>query len=129
VNDGRMERRVTHTLTVGSKCCLMFAALFFVAAGFFLTAPVHVTTAKGSSFDCGSATNRPTDPLAKAICGNSNQIQADKAYALGAAGLVIAVGGLLTFGTHRKVETRFVGSGAGPADGHPSDERETPLGD
>jgi len=124
-----MERRVTRTLTVGSKCCLMIAALFFVAAGFFLTVPVHVTTAKGSPFDCGTATNRPTGALAKAICGDSNQIQTDKAYALAAAGLVSALGGLLTFGTYRKVETRFVGSEAGPAGGHPSDERETPLGD
>ncbi|HEY3013961.1 MAG TPA: hypothetical protein VGJ41_02565 [Nocardioides sp.] len=98
------ERRVRNVPSTGARLCLMIAALFVVAAVYFLLVPVQVTATAGKTFDCGNAMNGPKSSFAQGICGKSNKVNGYKAAATGVGALVTAVGGFLVFGMNRREE-------------------------
>ncbi len=104
--DPQLERRVLRTPSKGAKVALVCAALFLVAAAYFLFSPVRVVAADGGSWDCGTALSAPQDTFGKGLCGRINDVFAARAVAFGVAAVVTGVGGILTFGTEQRVETR-----------------------
>jgi len=104
MTDATPERRVRSVPSTGARLCLMIAALFVVAAVYFLLAPVQVAAANGKTFDCGDAMNGPKSSFAKGVCGSTNKVAGYKATAFGAGGIIVAVGGFLVFGMTRREE-------------------------
>lgn len=109
------ERRVL-SLSPGAGVALTLAALCLVGAGFLLFMGIEKVSDTGFPFLCGSAIERPAEKLARAGCGYLNQNQLLKAGWLAASGVVIAIGGVATFGVRdsSKATTR---SDASPSDG------------
>ena len=91
------ERRVL-SLSPGAGVALTLAALCLVGAGFLLFMGIEKVSDTGFPFLCGTAIDRPASQLAQAGCGYLNQNQLLKAGWLAASGLVIAIGGVATFG-------------------------------
>jgi hypothetical protein len=100
------ERRVASVPSRGARLCLLIAALFVVACGYALLAPVRVPTSSGRLFDCGNAVNGPETTLGTSICGTANDSAAFRAGGLGVAALVVGVGGFLVFGLERREQVR-----------------------
>lgn len=101
------ERRVAASPSVGARICLLIAALFLVAAAYQVLVPQSVIAGAGR-FDCRSAIQGPRTQLAKSTCAGVYQVATIRASALGAAALVTAIGGFLTFGLDQRVERRRV---------------------
>jgi len=104
MTDTARDRRVKSVPSTGARLCLLIAALFVVAAVYYVLAPVQVAAANGRDFDCGTVINGPKSGFAKGVCGAANDANASKATALGVSALIIAVGGFLVFGLERREE-------------------------
>lgn len=102
------ERRTVHIPSTGARVCLLLAALLLVAAAYFVFTPLMVTTASGSSWNCGSALNPPTDDFGAGLCGQLNSSFLARAIASGAAALVTGIGGFLLFGSNARPEVRRI---------------------
>lgn len=86
------------SLSRGAAVCLTVAVLLWVAAGFLLFMGIEKVSDTGFPFLCGTALDRPDTDLAVAGCGYLNRNQLLLATWVAASGLVVAAGGLLTFG-------------------------------
>jgi len=109
VEDEAVENREMLSPSVGAKLCLMVAALFAVAGGYFLLSPVQVTTATGQAFGCGSALDGPKTQFAVGICGSANEAARDRAIAAGVSAVVVGIGGLLVFAPSRRTQVAAAG--------------------
>lgn len=117
ISESPPERRVL-SLTPGAGIALTLAALCLVGAGFLLLMGIEKVSDTGFPFLCGTAIDRPAAQLAQAGCGYLNQNQLLKAGWLAASGVVIAIGGVATFGVrfsqHATPEPDVGGQGESP---------------
>ena len=98
------ERRQVRIPSTGTRICLLLAALLLVVAAYFVLSPLMVTTASGSSWNCGTAMNPPSDQFGSGLCGQLNSSYLARGIAALAAAIVTGVGGLLLFGTVPRTE-------------------------
>jgi hypothetical protein len=103
--------RLVRVPTLGSKLSVLAALLLLVLAVYFLLSPAQVQARGGRNFDCGSAISGPATAFAEGICGSANDVQRAKAYASGAAALLVGVGGVVCFGFQSRRETATVAIG------------------
>jgi hypothetical protein len=94
----RSERRV-FSLTTGARICLIVSALLLLFAAYLFWGPIGRSMANGFPAKCGSAAHPPADRLGKAVCGSVNVERRAQALTSLGAGLIVAGGGLLAFGT------------------------------
>jgi hypothetical protein len=97
--------RLVRVPTLGSKLSVLVALLLLVLAVYFLLSPAQVRAKGGRTFDCGSAVSGPATSFAEGICGSANEARRAKAYASGAAALLVGVGGVVCFGFKSRRET------------------------
>jgi hypothetical protein len=97
--------RLVRVPTLGSKLSILAALLLLVLAVYFLLSPAQVRARGGRAFDCGTAVSGPATSFAEGICGGANEARRAKAYAGGAAALLVGVGGVVCFGFQSRRET------------------------
>ena len=83
---------------VGTRICLLLAALALLACVYLLVSPLERPTSQGPPFDCGTALTEPSGGFASAVCGEINLRRQLQAGAVGLAAVVLAGGGWLAFG-------------------------------
>jgi hypothetical protein len=83
---------------VGTRICLLLAALALLAFVYLLVSPLERPTSQGPPFDCGTALTEPPGGFASAVCGDINLRRQLQAGAVGLAAVVLAGGGWLAFG-------------------------------
>ena len=83
---------------VGTRVCLLLAALALLACVYLLVSPLERPTSQGPPFDCGTALSEPSGGFAAAVCGDINLRRQMQAGAVGLAAIVLAGGGWLAFG-------------------------------
>jgi hypothetical protein len=104
MSDQRPPGRTVFMLTRGARVCLLTALLLLVLAAYRMVSPIDIQSPQGPMFACGSGLRPPADPFQKNVCGRlSERRQLDAAFLAGGA-LIIAVGGLLIFGSSRREE-------------------------
>jgi hypothetical protein len=117
MSDQRPVGRTVFVLTRGARACLLVGLLLLVLAAYRMVAPIDIQSPQGPMFACGSGLRPPTDQFQKNVCGRlSEHRQLDAGFLAGGA-LVVAVGGLVVFGSSRRQER----TGAAAEDG------ESPL--
>ena len=79
---------------VGTRICLLLAALAVLACVYLLVSPLERPTSQGPPFDCGTALSEPSGGFAGAVCGEINLRRQLQAGAVGLAAIVLAGGGL-----------------------------------
>lgn len=95
------EGRRVWSISMGARICLIISALLLLWAAYLFWGPLGSPVSGGFPADCGSAAKPPKDSLGKAVCGTLNDERASQALtALGAA-VIVAVGGMLSFGVDR----------------------------
>jgi hypothetical protein len=97
--------RLVRVPTLGSKLSVLVALLLLVMAVYFLLSPAQVRAKGGRAFDCGTAISGPATSFAEGICGSANEARRAKAYAGGAAALLVGVGGVVCFGFQSRRDT------------------------
>jgi hypothetical protein len=96
--DVHLPRSGARGLAVGTRVCLLLAALAVVMAVYLLVSPLERPTSQGPPFDCGTALTPPSSGFAEAVCGDLNLRRQLQGGAFGVAALVLAGGGLVAFG-------------------------------
>lgn len=126
-----VETRIKSSPSLGAKISLLIAALFVVAAVYHMVVPLQIIANNGGNFDCRSAIQGPRTTLAKSTCSDVYTIATTKSIALGAAALVMVIGGFLTFGLDRREQRIVVRRyDDDDLDGHESEPRdEDPVPD
>jgi hypothetical protein len=100
----RLVTRTVFVLNRGVRLCWLIAVLLLVLAGWRLVAPIEIQSSEGPMFSCGSAIHPPAGDFQRNVCGRlAEGRQLETGFAAG-AGLVLAIGGLLTFGLTRRTE-------------------------
>lgn len=99
----RTGPRAVISLSQGARLCMVVSALFLVLAAYYYWVPVGRTVPNNFPANCGSAANPPHDSLGKAICGTLNDGRRVQALAALGAAVVMAAGGLLSFGVRREI--------------------------
>jgi hypothetical protein len=84
--------------SVGTRICLLLAALAAVMVVYLLISPLERPTTQGPPFDCGTALAPASGGFADAVCGDINLRRQLQAGAFGVAAVVLAGGGVLAFG-------------------------------
>ncbi|MEO6019229.1 MAG: hypothetical protein ABIP45_03145 [Knoellia sp.] len=102
--DNRHQERIVLSLSRGLKASLTVAALLVAAAAFSLFVGLEVPGKEGFPFLCGSALNPPTEAFPKSACGYLNRNQQLKVGWLVTSGLIVAIGGFVSFGVNRRTE-------------------------
>ena len=104
MSDQRPLGRTVFVLTRGARACLLIALLLLVFGAFRMVAPIDIQTTQGPMFACGSGLRPPTDAFQKNVCGRLSQgRQVEVGFEAGGA-VLIALGGLLVFGSSRREE-------------------------
>lgn len=88
-------------LSLGSRLSLVAGVLLLIAAAYLFWGPIGHDVAGSFPAKCGSAAKPPHDDLGKAVCGSVNDVRRWQAAAMLAAGVTVAVGGVLSFGVTR----------------------------
>ncbi len=94
----RTEPRAVLSLSLGARISLVVAVLLLIVAAYLFWGPITHDVPNGFPAKCGSAAKPPHDTLGKAVCGSANDIRLAQSLAVLAAAVVVAVGGLLSFG-------------------------------
>ena len=97
------ESRLVRVPLQGTKLSFLVAGLFLIAGLYWAFVPIRVPIANGSFWECNSAFTKPAASDGGGFCGSSNEANAAKALALGAAALLTAVGGYQTFGAETRL--------------------------
>ena len=84
--------------SVGTRVCLLLAALAVLMGIYLLVSPLERPTAQGPPFDCGTAVAPASGDFARAVCGDINLRRQLQAGAFGVAAIVLGGGGWLAFG-------------------------------
>ncbi|HST67004.1 MAG TPA: hypothetical protein VLM05_17620 [Mycobacteriales bacterium] len=104
MSDQRALGRTVFVLTRGARVCLLISLLLLVFAAFRMVAPIDIQTTQGPMFACGSGLRPPTDAFQKNVCGRLSQgRQVEAGFEVGGA-VLLALGGLLVFGSSRREE-------------------------
>jgi hypothetical protein len=117
MSDQRPLGRTVFVLTRGARACLLIALLLLVVGAFRLVAPIDIQTSQGPMFACGSGLQPPTEAFQKNVCGRLSQGRQVEAGFLAGGALVLALGGLLVFGSSRRDERARIAA----------DDGESPL--
>lgn len=117
MSDQRPPGRTVFVLSRGARACLLIALLLLVAAAFRLVDPIDIQTSQGPMFSCGSGLRPPSEAFQKNVCGRLSQGRQIEAGFLAGGALVVALGGLLVFGSSRRDEHAR----------HSADDGESPL--
>ena len=97
--------RTVTSLTRGSKLAVLLALLLLIWTLFLLLSPIFRTDGNKSAVDCGTLVNPPTTKFVEGLCGTTNDQRLAQTVAVGAAALLVGIGGVMTFGvTRREVE-------------------------
>ena len=96
--DVHLPRSGTRGPSVGTRVCLLLAALAVLTCVYLLVSPLERPTSQGPPFDCGTALSEPSGGFAGAVCGEINLRRQLQAGAVGLAAIVLAGGGWLAFG-------------------------------
>jgi hypothetical protein len=104
MSDQRPVGRTVFVLTRGARGCLLIALLLLVLGAYRMVAPIDLQTAQGPMFACGSGLRPPTDEFQKNVCGRLSQGRQVEAGFLAGGALIVAIGGLLVFGSSRREE-------------------------
>ena len=83
---------------VGTRICLLLAALTLLFTVYLLVSPLERATSQGPPFDCGTAAAPASGTFARAVCGDINLRRQLQSGAFGVAAIVLAGGGWLAFG-------------------------------
>jgi hypothetical protein len=104
MSDERSTSRTVFVLSRGARGCLLLGALMLVFGAYLLVSPIDIQSREGPMFACGSGLQPPTEAFQKNVCGRLSQQRQTEAAFLGVGAIVIAVGGLLVFGSSRREE-------------------------
>jgi hypothetical protein len=104
MSDQRPVGRTVLVLTRGARACLLIAVLLLVTGAYRMVAPIDIQTTQGPMFSCGSGLRPPTDAFQKNVCGRLSQGRQVEAGFLAGGAVIVAVGGLLVFGSSRREE-------------------------
>ena len=104
MSDQRPVGRTVFVLTRGARACLLVGLLLLVLAAYRMVAPIDIQSPQGPMFACGSGLRPPTDQFQKNVCGRLSQHRQLDAGFLAGGALIVAVGGLLVFGSSRREE-------------------------
>ena len=96
--DVHLPRSGTRGQPVGTRVCLLLAALTLLMGVYLLVSPLERPTSQGPPFHCGTALVPASGGFADAICGDINLRRQLQAGAFGIAALVLVGGGWLAFG-------------------------------
>jgi len=96
--DVHLPHSGTRGPSVGTRVCLLLAALAVLTCVYLLVSPLERPTSQGPPFDCGTALSEPSGGFAGAVCGEINLRRQLQAGAVGLAAIVLAGGGWLAFG-------------------------------
>jgi hypothetical protein len=96
--DVHLPRSGARGPSVGTRVCLLLAALAVLTCMYLLVSPLERPTDQGPPFDCGTALSEPAGAFAAAVCGDINLRRQLQAGAVGLAAVVLAGGGWLAFG-------------------------------
>jgi hypothetical protein len=96
--DLHLPRSGTRGEPVGTRICLLLAALAVIMGIYLLISPLERPTSQGPPFDCGTAVTPESGGFAKAVCGDINLRRQLQSGAFGVAAIVLAGGGWLAFG-------------------------------
>jgi hypothetical protein len=96
--DVHLPRSGARGQAVGTRICLLLAALAVVMAVYLLVSPLERPTSQGPPFHCGTALTSPSGGFADAVCGDINLRRQLQAGAFVVAAIVLAGGGWLAFG-------------------------------
>jgi len=96
--DLHLPRSATRGQPIGTRICLLLAALALLMGLYLLVSPLERPTAQGPPFDCGTAAAPASGDFARAVCGDINERRQLQAGAFGVAALVLGGGGWLAFG-------------------------------
>jgi hypothetical protein len=114
MSDQRPVGRTVFVLTRGARACLLLGLLVLVLAAYRMVAPIDIQSPQGPVFACGSGLRPPTDQFQKNVCGRlSERRQLDAGFLAGGA-VIVAVGGLLVFGSSRREERTRSDDGESP---------------
>ncbi len=97
------EARAVLSMTVGARLSLVASLLLLIVAAYLFWGPIGHDVANGFPANCGSAAKPPHDTLGKAVCGSVNDVRLAQAVSALAAAIVVAIGGLFSFGFTRVV--------------------------
>jgi hypothetical protein len=104
MSDQRPLGRTVFVLSRGARACLLAALLLLVVAVFRLVAPIDIQTSQGPIFACGSGLRPPSEAFQKNVCGRLSQGRQVEAGFLAGGAVILALGGLLVFGSSRRDE-------------------------
>src|SRR4051812_24610038 len=96
--DVHLPRSGTRGQPIGTRICLLLAALAVLMAIYLLISPLERPTSQGPPFDCGTALVPASGGFADAVCGDINLRRQLQSGAFGVAALVLGGGGVLAFG-------------------------------
>jgi hypothetical protein len=96
--DLHLPRSGTRGQPVGTRICLLLAALALLIGVYLLISPLERPTSQGPPFDCGTAAAPTSGGFASAVCGDINLRRQLQSGAFGVAAVVLAGGGWLAFG-------------------------------
>ncbi len=104
MSDQRHPGRTVFVLNRGARACLLLGVLLLLLAVYVLVTPIDAQSPQGPMFACGSGLRPPTDQFQKNICGRLAERQQVQAGFLAGGALIVAVGGVLVFGSSRREE-------------------------
>lgn len=99
---GPQEKRAVVAMTTGAKLSVLVALLLVVFMAFLMLSPISRSDPTSKAVDCGSVLNPPPTDFVRGLCGQANDMRLAQTVAVGAAALIIGVGGIMTFGTARR---------------------------
>ena len=96
--DLHLPRSGTRGQPLGTRICLLLAALAVLMVVYLLVSPLEQPTSQGPPFDCGTAVAPASGGFADVVCGDVSLRRQLQAGAFGLAAVVLAGGGWLAFG-------------------------------
>ncbi len=96
------DRRAVIAMTTGAKLAVLGALLLVVFMAFLMLSPISRTDSSSKTVDCGTVLNPPPTDFVRGLCGQANDMRLAQTVAVGAAALLVGVGGIMTFGTTRR---------------------------
>jgi hypothetical protein len=96
------ERRAVVAMTTGAKLSVLAALLLVVFMAFLMLSPISRADTSAKTVDCGTVLNPPPTDFVRGLCGQANDMRLAQTVAVGAAALIVGVGGIMTFGTTRR---------------------------
>ncbi len=96
------ERRAVVAMTTGAKLSVLVALLLVVFMAFLMLSPISRSDPTSKAVDCGTVLNPPPTDFVRGLCGQANDMRLAQTVGVGAAALIVGIGGIMTFGTTRR---------------------------